>query len=488
MAEPTLNEPQSWKGHWWLPEEPDHRVAGILTYDPGQGLHLSLIGGWEYRVMTAIGTGGYSVSGGFQQWPMILGQVERQLVTVLDARTVKARSNLFDAPGSPPDVLELGANTALIGCHLDSPDEAAFVSGTATVENLTAWLPRTSIETKVTWTKGSQATGAIEVERIEPLVATFGDIEIKMHLLSWLPSIETTRAATIARVKEHASIELRSPDGRALMEWIRHFSAVADLMSFSTLKACGLIAMRVYLPATPDRYPDDYPLRDEPHKVEVYSRRHVVPQPDAPAVTDLLLTPNDLPFADLLPGWLALHDQFSAARGMILGLRYVTGGYIETRVVTAVAAAEAMHRALKLGPRIPQDEFDELKNLLMGAIPARRKPWLSDMLGRNEPTLKQRLLALAKRPGAVMEMLVPDPETWARLAGQARNKLAHEGSGGGGDFRQLYAIVEVTAAVVVLNMLHELGVPEDRLRRAITEHSVLSHAARLARDELTQSG
>jgi hypothetical protein len=35
--------------------------------------------------------------------------------------------------------------------------------------------------------------------------------------------------------------------------------------------------------------------------------------------------------------------------------------------------------------------------------------------------------------------------------------------------------------LVILHLLHELGVPQDRLRNAVDEHPVLSHAAKLAR-------
>jgi hypothetical protein len=31
-------------GEWWLPERPERRVAGWLSYDPDKGLQLRLIG------------------------------------------------------------------------------------------------------------------------------------------------------------------------------------------------------------------------------------------------------------------------------------------------------------------------------------------------------------------------------------------------------------------------------------------------------------
>jgi hypothetical protein len=68
---------------------------------------------------------------------------------------------------------------------------------------------------------------------------------------------------------------------------------------------------------------------------------------------------------------------------MILSLIYVPGGYLQTQLITAVAAAEAMHEPLKLDPPIPDDEFKALKKALLEIVPANRRQWLREKLGRN---------------------------------------------------------------------------------------------------------
>lgn len=42
-----LTEQHIFKGYWWLPDKPDDRVAGVLTYTPGERILLELIGGFE---------------------------------------------------------------------------------------------------------------------------------------------------------------------------------------------------------------------------------------------------------------------------------------------------------------------------------------------------------------------------------------------------------------------------------------------------------
>ncbi|MEU0883360.1 hypothetical protein ABZ345_32540 [Lentzea sp. NPDC005914] len=69
---------------------------------------------------------------------------------------------------------------------------------------------------------------------------------------------------------------------------------------------------------------------------------------------------------------------------------------------------------------------------------------------------------------------------WAKRPTQARNDLAPEGRTPKHPFEKLIAIVEAITAVVILNVLHELGLPAGRQREIVQEHPQLSGTARTA--------
>lgn len=80
-----------------------------------------------------------------------------------------------------------------------------------------------------------------------------------------------------------------------------------------------------------------------------------------------------------------------------------------------------------------------------------------------------------------MKQLLPNPEGWADAAKKSRNLVAHGGESST-DVRLMYAITEVTIAVVIVNLLHQLGVPTSRLMYALTTSGRLTRPACLARE------
>ena len=69
--------------------------------------------------------------------------------------------------------------------------------------------------------------------------------------------------------------------------------------------------------------------------------------------------------------------------------------------------------------------------------------------------------------------LVPDVDHWAKRTARARNDFAHEGRTPNHSIDELDAIVGATTAVVILNILHELGLSAERQRQIVREHPQL---------------
>lgn len=198
-------------------------------------------------------------------------------------------------------------------------------------------------------------------------------------------------------------------------------------------------------------------------------------------------TCNDLPFEEIIPRWCEVHERLRPALNMMLGLRYAPAPYIENNLLTAVGAAEVFHRGLGIDePPIPRDEFTPMREAMLEHVPEEHRERIKGSL-RNDPTLRERLYALAARPDQdAVSSLVPDVDRWARRTTRARNDLAHEGRTPNHSFEELIAIVDVTTAVVILNLLNEVGLPAEQQRKVVQEHPQLRATAQQA-DELLRT-
>lgn len=483
-----LDLPAEWTGHWWLPEDPENPAPGVLRYEPDEGLQLSLIGGFEDRVFRPI-EGGVAVTDERCNWPLLLGIADNKEVTLLDCVAVSSKSYRMGLDG--PHRQTVAALTALIGVHLKSADQEAFTKCEVSVENLNLWSD-SSVFSMTLGTKDEKLNGegSIRVKpTAEPSVAVSGTTISLAHVHT-LPHFDHMRGQTRARMRDTVHVKFE-PTKACSLGGAREFAgAIQDLLSLATHTACAILWLRLRMPPE-DRtyYPEGYPIRDREVKVYFQGTVRGDAEAKAPNGHDVLFTCRDLPFEEVMPRWWDVRQRFQAASNMVLGLRYAPARYLEGNLLTAAGAAEVMHRALNIDESpIPKEDFGPLRKALLDQTPDEYRSWVKKAL-RNEPTLRERLRALAALPDAeAMSKLVPDVEEWARVTTQARNDLAHKGQTPKQSLDQLLASVKVTSAVVILNLLQVLGVPGERQREVVHRNGELHQTAIQARTHLTANG
>lgn len=229
----------------------------------------------------------------------------------------------------------------------------------------------------------------------------------------------------------------------------------------------------------------------ERHPVDRYV--HVLYSPaavgerDATAIEHhkMFFTCDDIAFPEIVPRWCEVRDRLKATMDLILALRYSPAQFVESRILMAVGAAEALHRALGIEARpMPEAEFRKMREVMLELAPDDQRERLKGAI-RNDVTLRDRLYDLADRPDAqAVAELVPDLDRWAKRAVKARNDLAHKGNTPNHSMEELVAVVEVTTGVVILNLLHEIGLCVDRQQTIVREHPQLRSIARWAKAEL----
>ncbi|WP_230855127.1 ApeA N-terminal domain 1-containing protein [Arthrobacter terrae] len=482
-----LDLPAEWTGNWWLPENPEHPVPGVLRYEPEEGLRLLLIGGFEDRTFHPI-DGGMDEADETFTWPLLLGSADNKEITLLDCLSVSSESYGLGVGGLHKQTVS--ALTALVGVHLKNVDQEAFTKCEVSVENLNLWSD-SSVFTKTLGIKDEKLNGegSIHVKPTnEPSVAVSGTMISLAHVHT-LPHFDHMRGQTRGRMRDTVHVRFEPTKACSLAGAREYARAIQDLVSLATHTACAILWIQLRMPPKDrDYYPEGYPIRDR--EVKVYFQGTVRGDAEAKALNrnDVLFTCHDLPFEEIMPRWWDIRQRFQPASNMILGLRYAPARYVEGNLLTATGAAEVLHRALRIDESpIPKEDFGPLREVLLDQTPDKYRSWVKGKL-RNEPTLRERLIALAALPDEeTMSTLVPDIDQWAKVTTQARNDLAHNGQTPKQSIDQLLASVKVTSAVVIFNLLQVLGVPGERQREVIHRNSELHQTAMQARIHLTVS-
>jgi len=477
----NLDDDGEWAGEWWLPDEPDHKVPGTLRYTSADGLALTLIGTFEDRISTTISPGVVAFHEGRRTWEVIHGAAEQREITLFGC-VPNGGKRTYGARVQTPDKQTITSITGLIGAHVSGEDEVVFSAAEVSVDNLGVWGATSVFEGFWGAPRGRpDGSGTISVKPVEAQTVKADGAEFILAHRHTLPFFDQRQGGTTGRVRDTTFVRVVRETPFSWREAMRLARTVQDLIALATHRAAGVIWLRLRL-AEGDVEPE--PTRPQREwNVEVIYSPSKVGDHDAKVIEPhrVFFTCETLPFEEVIPRWCKVHEQLQSALNMILGLRYAPAEYIENNLLTAVGAAEVLHRGLDIDePPMPREEFKPMREAMLTHVPEQHRERIKGSL-RNDPTLRERLFALAARPDQeAMSTLVPDIDRWARRTTRARNDLAHEGRTPNHTFEELIAIVDVTTAVVILNLLHEVGLSAERQREIVKEHPQLRATARQA--------
>lgn len=480
-----LDESGEWTGHWWLPETPDERLPGVLRYDGKGGLSLSLIGAFDERVSSSPAPGVTFVHAGVRTWDVIWGVADGREITLMDCLPTRTDRSVF-AGLKTSDVQVIVAAIGVVGVHVSRDEDTTFVATEVVVEDMMPWAVSSVFSDSLGYRDGElDGTGTISVEPVEiEAVAVDGADYCLKHAYT-LPFFDRRKGEVVGRMRDAVSIRICRAESFSLKTALQDVSLIQDLIALATHRETGVIWVCLEVAGTKSGVQER--CSQSRRRIPVLYSPVTVGKCDGKAVERgrLLFTCDVLPFREVMPRWCEVRGKLEAAINMILGLRYAPARFVENNLLMAVGAAEALHRGLGIEEKpIPEAAFKEMRDGMLRQVPEEYRGRFKEAI-RNSPTLRDRLLALAARPDQeAIEQLVPDVEHWAKRTTRARNDLAHEGKTPSHSIDELIAIVDTTSAVVILNVLYELGLPAERQREIVHDHPRFRMICRKAREWL----
>lgn len=457
------------KGWFYLPESPEQRAPGILTWQPEDGATLELIGGLspgpQYQQTPTGGTYATELIGDVRPGTIYGESDSGQAVSIWDAQRGSYTAGLV---GQMHEEF-WHSSWICVGARIPSPEEPAFTRATVVMDELyyltedqrlcaPQWVPIEGVEhpgekqpngTHLTpyifpviggyradCARGTtrDAHYSIDTTATRPWISQATETwpDLKLQLMT--RSLRRGQVVTL-QVGAQASIALTDNASGSAADFAERIAALDDLVQLATFEDCGIEQITLEAGDATDisllMHVGKMARPDDVHK---------------PA--SVVFTLADVPLEAYLNTRQRLTDgnQASYAWSVAVGLCGYSSRIVQEYVSQALAAAEGFHC------------------------------WC--LKGGDGVHLNTRLKALHDRLAAeVQDALGLDTEQWASWAVWARNHVAHGGTKSWRPLRdslQLHIIAESVHLVTYLAALQELGVPVAKVREALLNHPRLS--------------
>ncbi len=387
------DEPIDVLGKWWLPETPEHKVTGILTFTEDEGAQLLLSDAlraddevvWDEKSPDGAKVG-HVTRRSLQHagtYSRIVGRADNVPYTLEDCfRTrLRGRTGFGDAAET------VHVNAILRGIELEPGEALECTSASVALTQLTSWSGVNGLRVdharyKPGSTEERRPYVTVNADLVPAVTVPFdgGTLKLAQHLAT---NPQVPNAVTVTQ-STRVMVTFDEGSARPLEDFITRMNDVQDLVTIATGTTAAKYDFQLSHPGA--RYPVDYFVRWNNRATK---DEHV------PSVW-MLFTLEDLT-VDGLASWLRTATTFQSELRRITATKYQTSMFVEDRASNIMAALESITRHPH--KKSPNYFIDDLKDCIYEV---------------GEPFLR---------------LIEGDVDTWAQLAKSRRNDLAHHNAG-----------------------------------------------------------
>jgi hypothetical protein len=446
-----------YRGLWWLPESPENKIAGNLTFSQEKGFLLDIIGAlkpYENGLMS------------LSQHSIILGVTTgSKKITLQNCMQVGHSISIVETS-------KYIANIGFVGIHIDNEEDLLFDKIQARYTYLYDWVGISGIEReffpedRASHTLKYSAPEDIEIQtHVGNIRFTFiGNTEGKWHIHNFS---ESTWIALDAN-KEKTFDEIAK-------DFLFPFKA---LITLGTTNA-NFIEELYFFKKDYSKYP-----------IKVYYRQSFYHQ----KVKEKLF-PNDMLFtlSDIYEGiesrinnWLNISEKIDSVLNLFLRYKVSTRMFQELKFLTISQAIETYHRRVKDNKILSEEDHQDKVEEILNNVSAEDKIWLKKILEHtNEPRLTDRIKGLLIEHKIILNPVIENlsdgnkkRNSFTSLAVRSRNFYTHydkEDELKPAKGENLFWLTEKLSILLQSCLLSELGVNAEERLNLFRENSYYNH-------------
>ena len=391
-------------GLFWLPNNPERRVGGQLTFDPQHGLQLQLFGSLQSIE--------FPESSGIPHLN-VHGVTKQGEVTLHGCFVVKAEltgDEVLSETYRPESVLD--------GEHVNDVESLRFERANIGLFDLSEWVWKSGITREH---EDSQSSGVGRVTKIVYTPPENQNIDTEFGQLGLTQRADYDSSGTRRfSLQTTRLIHLAFSEPVAIDRITRIAGSLQDMLTICTGKPSSVESVAVarldsqqYMGVLRNMIgPETQNLKDS-HPAEMW------------------LTFDDAGGLDFMRQWLMVNARYGIVARLLVDHLYHTSPYVDVRFLNAVIAAEAFLRV---------------------------------RAGKRKFKLHKGLQELASESNSIAKDLVGDIEKWARNVVQTRRDVVHR-SVEEGKRPDYFALANSLYWIVTMSMFRECGVSEYALAK-----------------------
>ena len=463
-----LSEPIEKHGFFWLPNDAANQVRGVLRISESGEVTLEVSYFYDPNLDTLskrrLGyPPGKSEDRNINR---IVGIIDNDFIT-LD-KCVYVNWNKKSLGGVSTSTIR--ANFAFIGVDYNDDRDITCSKLTFSVEGLDEWLSISGFQTESNWEEKSHSIHFRLPKEIELNLPD--GIE-----LQFLFSSTHSPGFTEEHITQKAYISLISQELRPLKDFLDLVFKLHLFLCFAINKIVSLDSVTGYSSEITIEIIDGQ-KQEIPIKIYYQSEPHSETKPKVHP-HDMLFRYRDVADQreEILTKWIKNYDISKPSFNLYFST--LSGGqkYLDGKFLSLAQGIETLHRRNSQETQMPEDEFSNLKDKILKAVPdTEEKKWIKEKLKyANELSLRKRMKQMIEPFKGLFGNLQRRNSFISKVV-DTRNYLTHYDSSlenqaaSGEDLGKLYMKLE---ALFQLHFLRLIGIDDNTIKSMVNENYAL---------------